>query len=285
MINNKKFGRWLLALAFSVLGISVIGNSEYRIPNSELMLATTTSVDATGLLDVIADEFLKDTGVRLKWVAVGTGQALKLARDGNADVVIVHAKKLEEQFLADGYGVNRRVIARNYFMLVGPESDPAGVAKAKDIRDAMQRIKNSGSAFVSRGDNSGTHIRELELWELTGGKPEKNYLEIGQGMAQTLRVAMEKQGYTLTDSASFYGLEGIKGLKPVFAKAPELENIYAVIAVNPFKSKSAKYAEAMLFIAWLTSPRGQKVIGDFKGKGATRLFEPMADKPGIDLSK
>jgi len=250
-----------------------------------LMLATTTSVDATGLLNVVADEFKKDTRISLKWVAVGTGQAIKQARDGNADVVIVHAKKLEDKFLQDGYGVNRRVIARNYFMLVGPENDPAGVSTAKDIKEAMQKIKNSGSAFASRGDKSGTHTKELDLWELAGGKPEKNYMETGQGMAQTLRVAAEKQGYTLTDTATFYGIEGIKGLKPVFENAPELENIYAVIVVNPFKIPSAKYMEAMEFAAWLTSPKGQKVIGDFKSKTGRQLFEPMADKPGIDLIK
>jgi len=282
-------------LIVSGLLVSPNAKPETQNPKPTLMLATTTSVDATGLLDVIADEFLKDTGIKLKWIAVGTGAAIKQAQDGNADVVIVHAKKLEDQFIKDGYGVNRRVIARNYFMIVGPESDPAGVKKAKDLKEAMQRIKDSGVAFVSRGDKSGTNIKELELWDLAGGKPEKNYLETGQGMAQTLMVAGEKQGYTLTDTATFYGLPGLKGLKPVsafakamadkFENAPELQNIYAVIAVNPFKIKSAKYPEAMEFIAWLTSPKGQKVIGDFKGKADRRLFQPMADQPGVDLVK
>lgn len=253
-------------------------------PEKTIMLATTTSIDATGLLNIVADKFLADTGIKVNWVAVGTGQAIKQAEDGNADVVIVHAKKLEDKFIRDGYGVNRRVIARNYFIIVGPDSDPAGVAKAKDIKEAMQKIKDSGSVFASRGDNSGTHTRELELWALVGGKPEKNYMETGQGMAQTLRVAAEKQGYTITDTATFYGIEGIKGLKPVFENAPELENIYAVIAVNPFKIKTVKYMEAMRFVAWLTSPQGQKVIGDFQ-KNSRRLFEPMADKTGIDLVK
>jgi len=249
-----------------------------------IMLATTTSVDATGLLNVVADKFLADTGIKVNWVAVGTGQAIKQAQDGNADVVIVHAKKLEDKFIQDGFGVNRRVIARNYFIIVGPESDPAGAAKAKDLKEAMQKIKDSGSVFASRGDKSGTHIRELELWALVSGKPEKNYMETGQGMAQTLRVAAEKQGYTITDTATFYGVEGIKGLKPVFENAPELENIYAVIAVNPFKITTVKYMEAMRFVAWLTSPQGQKLIGDFR-KNGRQLFEPMADKTGVDLSK
>jgi len=271
---------------FAVLLVLAGINPAYAAPKPEktIMLATTTSVDATGLLNVVADKFLEDTGIKVKWVAVGTGQAIKQAQDGNADVVIVHAKKLEDKFIADGYGVNRRVIARNYFIIVGPESDPAGVAKAKDIKEAMQKIKDSGSVFASRGDKSGTNIRELELWDLTGGKPQKNYMETGQGMAQTLRVAAEKQGYTLTDTGTFYGVAEIKGLKPVFENAPELENIYAVIAVNPFKITTVKYLEAMRFVAWLTSPQGQKVIGDFK-KNGRQLFEPMADKTGVDLSK
>jgi len=250
-----------------------------------LMLATTTSVDATGLLNVLADEFNKETGITLKWIAVGTGAAIKQARDGNADVVIVHARKLEEEFLKDGFGVNRRVIARNYFMIVGPPADPAHIAGARDAKDAFERIKGSAAVFVSRGDKSGTHVRELDLWTLAGGKPERNYLETGQGMAQTLQIAAERQGYTLTDTATFYGLSGLKNLRPVYEKSPELENIYSVIAVNPVRIPSTRYAEAMALIAFLTSPRGQKVIGDFKGKSGRPLFEPMAGEPGVDLVK
>lgn len=278
--GHKKF--WMLVLALMGLGLAIGGPAAPS--EKSLMLATTTSVDATSLLNVIADEFKKDTGITLKWVAVGTGQALKQAEDGNADVVLVHARKLEDKFLQDGYGVNRRVIARNYFMIVGPENDWAGVAGAKDLKEAMRKIKEQGAVFASRGDKSGTHIKELELWELVGGKPGKNYMETGQGMAQTLLVAAEKQGYTLTDTATFYGVKGITGLKPVFENAPELENIYSVIAVNPFKVPTAKYQAAMQLIAWLTSPRGQKVIGDF-AKNGKPLFEPMAGKPGVDLVK
>jgi len=255
------------------------------VPERALMLATTTSVDATGLLNVLADEFKRETGITLKWIAVGTGAAIKQARDGNADVVIVHARKLEEEFLKDGFGVNRRVIARNYFMIVGPPSDPARVAGARDAREALERIKASGAVFVSRGDKSGTHTRELDLWVFAGGRPEKNYLETGQGMAQTLQIAAERQGYTLTDTATFYGLAGLQGLRPLYENGPELENIYAVIAVNPARVPFARYEEAMAFITFLTSPRGQKMIGDFKGKAGRNLFEPMAGRPGVDLIK
>jgi tungstate transport system substrate-binding protein len=256
-------------------------------PTSErsLMLATTTSVDATGLLDVLADAFKKDTGIALKWIAVGTGAALKQARDGNADIVIVHAKKLEDEFLRDGFGVNRRVIARNYFMIVGPVDDPARAAGSSSAAEALGRIKSSGVPFISRGDKSGTHTRELDLWALAGGKPETAYLETGQGMAETLRVATERRGYTLTDSATFYGLQGLAGLKPVYENAPDLENIYSVIAVNPARVPTTRYGEAMAFVAFLTSPYGQRLIGEFKGKGGRPLFEPMAATPGVDMIK
>jgi len=249
------------------------------------MLATTTSVDATGLLDVLADAFRSETGITLRWIAVGTGAALKQARDGNADVVIVHARKLEEEFLRDGFGVNRRVIARNYFMVVGPPGDPARAAGAASAAEAFGRIKSSGSPFVSRGDRSGTHARELELWALAGGPPPAAYLEAGQGMAETLRIAAERRAYTLTDTATFFGLPGLAGLRPVFENGPELENVYAVIAVDPARVPTARYAEAMALVAFLTSPRGQRLIGEFRGKADRPLFEPLAGRPGVDLVK
>jgi tungstate transport system substrate-binding protein len=253
--------------------------------NRVLMLATTTSVDATGLLDVLADEFKKDTGIALRWIAVGTGAALKQARDGNADVVIVHARKLEDEFLRDGFGVNRRVVARNYFMIVGPVGDPARVAGSASAAEALGRIKSNGAPFVSRGDRSGTHARELDLWAPAGGPPARAYLEAGQGMAETLRVAAERRGYTLTDTATFFGLQGLDGLVPLYENGPELENVYSVIAVDPARVPAARYGEAMAFIAFLTSPRGQKLIGEFKGRGGRPLFEPLAATAGVDLVK
>ena len=250
-----------------------------------LMLATTTSVDATGLLDTLADAFKSESGITLRWIAVGTGAALKQARDGNADVVIVHAKKLEDEFLRDGFGVNRRVIARNYFMVVGPPDDPARAAGSVSTAEAFGRIKSTGSPFVSRGDRSGTHTRELDLWALIGGPPSAAYLETGQGMAETLRIAAERRAYTLTDTATFFGLPALAGLGPVYENGPELENVYAVIAVDPARVPSARYAEAMAFVAFLTSPRGQALIGAYKGKADRPLFEPLAGTPGVDLVK
>ncbi|HPW18624.1 MAG TPA: substrate-binding domain-containing protein [Candidatus Aminicenantes bacterium] len=257
-----------------------------RRSNRSLMLATTTSVDATGLLDVLADAFKAETGIALKWIAVGTGAALKQARDGNADVVIAHARALESEFIRDGYGVNRRVFARNFFMVVGPPDDPAGVAGASSAAEAFGRIKTSGAPFVSRGDRSGTHARELEIWAQAGGPPPAPaYIETGQGMAETLRVAAERRAYTLTDTATFGALASLSGLRPVFENAPGLENIYAVMAVDPVRVPTARYDEAMAFIAFLTSPRGQKLVGGFRGRSGRTLFEPLAGTPGVDLVK
>ncbi len=274
-----------LCLAMILMALVLPHPSSAAAAEKTLMLATTTSIDASGLLDVLADEFKKETGITLKWTAVGTGAAIKQARDGNADVVIAHAKKLEDEFLMEGYGVNRRVVARNFFLIVGPAADPAGVAGAPSAAEALGKIKSAGAVFVSRGDKSGTHTREIDLWAKAGGPPDKNYLETGQGMAQTLQIAAERRGYTLTDTATFYGLKGLSGLKPVFGDSPELENIYAAIAVNPARVPSARYREAMAFIAFLTSPRGQKLIGEFKGRADRRLFEPLAAEAGIDLIK
>jgi len=275
------------ALVFSCLaaGPRLPGSPPLPTADRSLMLATTTSVDATGLLDVLADTFKKETGITLRWIAVGTGAALKHARDGNADVVIAHAKKLEDEFLRDGYGVNRRVFARNFFMVVGPEGDPAGVSGSRTAAEAFGRIKAAEAPFVSRGDRSGTHAREIELWALAGGPPPRNYLETGQGMAETLRVAAERGGYTLTDTATFSALRNLSGLAPVFGNAPELENIYAVMAVDPARIPSARYIEAMAFIAFLTSPPVQALIGAYTGGAGRPLFEPMADRPGVDLDK
>jgi len=269
----------------AVLAVLLLGASLVLPAQRSLMLATTTSVDATGLLDVLADAFAGDTGITLRWIAVGTGAALKQARDGNADVVIVHAKKLEDEFVRAGFGVNRRVFARNYFIVVGPADDPARIAGASTAADAFGRIRSAGLPFVSRGDNSGTHTRELDLWSRAGGKPSAAYLETGQGMAETLRVTAERRAYTLTDTATFQALKGLAGLVPLFESAPDLENVYAVIAVDPARVPTARYREAMTFIAFLTSPRGQKLIGEFKGQGDRPLFEPLAGTPGVDLLK
>lgn len=247
--------------------------------NRALLLATTTSLDATGLLPVLADAFEKETGIALRWVAVGTGAALKLARDGNVDAIIVHAPELEGEFVRDGYGVNRREIARNRFLIAGPRDDPAGLGGSRSAAEALGRIKRSGSPFVSRGDGSGTYARELELWALAGGVPNAAYMETGQGMAETLRIASERRGYTLADSATFEALPGLADLIPLLEKGPGLENIYSVIAVNPARVPTARPREARALIDFLTSARGQRIIGEFRGKAARPLFKPASPRP------
>jgi tungstate transport system substrate-binding protein len=235
------------------------------------MLATTTSVDATGLLDVLADEFKKDTGIRLKWIAVGTGAALKQARDGNADVVIVHAKKLEDEFLRDGFGVNRRVIARNYFMIVGPLDDPARVSGASSAAEAFGRIKSSGAPFVSRGDKSGTHTKELSIWSgigVTPGPDLKWYNSLGQGMGETLLFANEQRAYTLADRGTYLSMRDrlprleilLGGANLAENKDKALLNPYGVLAVSPDKYPQTNFDLAMKFVAWLCSPATQKRI-------------------------
>ncbi len=252
-----------------------------------LMLATTTSVDATGLLDVLADAFKKDTGITLKWIAVGTGAALKQARDGNADVVIVHAKKLEDEFLRDGFGVNRRVIARNYFMIVGPAGRP-GPCRRRPLGGRGPRPHQARAA--PRSSAAATSPARTPASSTSGpwpaGKPAASYLETGQGMAETLRVAAERRAYTLTDTATFYGLRGLSGLKPVYENAPELENIYAVIAVDPARVPTARYGEAMAFIAFLTSPRRPEAHrGIHAARPAARSSSRWPANPGVDLVK
>lgn len=277
----------LPAIAFVTVLTALImscGNAHSTSPSSNraLLLATTTSLDATGLLPVLADAFEKETGIALRWVAVGTGAALKLARNGDVDVVIVHAPELEEAFVRDGYGVDRREIARNHFLIVGPRDDPAGVRGSPSAAEAFGRIKRGGSPFVSRGDASGTHARELELWALAGGAPTAASMETGQGMAETLRIAAERKGYTLTDSATFEALPGLADLVPLLEKGPGLENIYSVIAVHPARVPTARSREARAFIDFLTSPRGQRLIGEFRGRAARPLFEPADPRPEED---
>jgi tungstate transport system substrate-binding protein len=245
-----------------------------------LKLSSTTSTDNTGLLAYIFPKFTAQTGIRVDVIAVGTGKALKLAENGDVDVTLVHAPSREKSFVEAGFGVNHRTVMANYFIIVGPEADRAGVAKAESAEQAFERIAKMQVPFVSRGDDSGTHTKEQNIWKaVLGGVPQGKswYLESGKGMGETLTIADEKHGYTLSDSGTYLKYSDKVDLKILFSRESELlYNPYGIIAVNPARHPHVNYIGAIQLIGFLTSPEGQKLIGDFKDKLGNQLFEPLA---------
>lgn len=247
-----------------------------------LKLSSTTSTDNTGLLAYLLPKFEAKTGIKVDVIAVGTGKALKLAENGDVDVTLVHAPAREIKFIEDGHAVNRREVMANYFVIVGPEKDPAGVGSAGSAEEAFKRIAESGSAFVSRGDDSGTHTKEKSIWTTVFGRVpqgESWYLESGKGMGETLTIADEKLGYTLSDSGSYLKYSDKVDLKMLFVKPSKLlYNPYGIMAVNPVRHPHVDYVGAMQLITFMTSPEGQKLIGEFKDKFGNTLFTPLAGK-------
>ena len=243
-----------------------------------LRLATTTSTENSGLLNTLLPEFQRDTGYTVHVVAVGTGKALRMGRDGDADVVLVHARAAEDQFVAAGYGINRRDVMYNDFVLVGPPSDPANVNEASDVSESLRRISKSQHLFVSRGDDSGTHKRELMLWKRAGLKPAGSwYREAGQGMGKVLQIASELDAYALTDGGTWLAYQGKLHLSLLFQDDPPLHNPYGIIAVNPKRYPDTNAAGASSLIDWITSPKAQRMINEFEVDGE-RLFIPLAIK-------
>jgi tungstate transport system substrate-binding protein len=257
------------------------GNTEgsKAAAQSEMILATTTSTRDTGLLDVLVPAFDKKYGLTTKVIAVGTGEALEMGKQGNADVLLVHARKAEDEFVASGYGINRKDVMHNFFFIVGPKNDPAGAGAAKSAEEAMKKIAESKSKFVSRGDQSGTHKKEISIWEKYSLKPQGEawYSEAGQGMGDTLMMASELGAYTLSDSGTWYAFQDKVELKIVVEGDPVLFNPYGVIAVNPEKYPNLNNKAAMAFIEFITSEEGQSIIADFK-KNGQQLFMPDAKK-------
>ena len=246
-----------------------------------LLMATTTSTDNTGLLDDLAPVFQKDTGIELKWTATGTGKALKLGQNCDVDILMVHAPPAEQKFVASGFGSDRREIMYNDFVIIGPASDPAGI-NGKSIKMALQTVQSKQAVFVSRGDNSGTHKKELSLWKAASLPiPEKQtwYVQTGQGMLTTINIAAERNGYTMTDRGTYIKYEANMGgnpsLKIMVQGDAVLLNQYSVIAINPQHCAKAKYDLAMQFIQWITSEKAQMEIKDFKLLGK-QLFTPNA---------
>jgi len=246
-----------------------------------LVLATTTSTYSSGLLDPLNAAFEKKYNVRVEVHSVGTGAAIRYARDGEADVIMVHARGKEDKFLEDGFGVNRRNVMYNDFVIVGPKDDPAGIEGMQSAPEAFKKIAKSGETFVSRGDDSGTNAKELGIWEKAGVKHQGEwYQETGQGMGKTLTIANEKQAYTLSDRGTFLAYESKLGLEilvqgPLKGGDEVLANPYGVIAVNPAKYPERDYQLAMLYIGFLTSPQGQKIIEEYQ-KNGKQLFYPHA---------
>ncbi len=249
-----------------------------------LRIATTTSVDATGLLDAIKSKFeQKNPNVNVTWVAVGTGQAIAIGKRGDVDLVIVHNRQLEDQFISGGYGVHGITFAWNDFIILGPKEDPAKVNSSKDVVEAFKRIYEAGESkkalFVSRGDRSGTHLKEIDIWKAAGlnATGKSWYIESGQGMGQTLTMANEKQAYTLSDRSTFLSMSNVLSIKIVFERDPRLINLYRAIIVNPQKFPNVKYDVAEKYVMFLVSEDGQNLIGNYS-KGGYRLFNPAFGK-------
>lgn len=263
----RKLGMLLIALSLTPVTLAA---------GSPLRLATTTSTANSGLMDYLLPRFTEATSIEVHLIAVGTGKALRLGREGDVDIVLVHARKAEEQFVADGHGVDRKDVMYNDFIIVGPASDPAGAAQSKSVAEVLQRIHARRHPFVSRGDDSGTHKRELLLWQSAERQPGGDwYREVGQGMGKTLQIANELDGYTMTDRGTWLAYQARFDIKMLYAGDPPLFNPYGIIAVNPRRHGDVNYAGASKLIDWITSPEAQKLIAEFRVKGQ-QLFIPNA---------
>ncbi|ELZ39937.1 substrate-binding domain-containing protein [Halorubrum tebenquichense] len=260
------------------------------VAGETLTLTTTTSTYDTGLLDAIHTDFEEMYGVEVDAVAQGTGAALETARNGDSDIVMVHARGLEDEFLRNGYGVNRRDLMFNDFVIVGPESDPAGIQGTSSATEALTTIADAGASFVSRGDNSGTHTKELNLWEAAGTDPGGDwYQETGSGMGEALNIATQQGAYTLSDRGTYISQRSEIDLTilvqgPIEDGPETLANPYGVMAVNPGVHEDANYDLAMAYIGWITSPSVQASISEYRVDGE-QLFFPRAVSEDPDFQQ
>jgi tungstate transport system substrate-binding protein len=248
-----------------------------------ITVASTTSTEQSGLFGHLLPRFEQKTGIKVHVVAVGTGQALDLARRGDADVVFVHARSAEEKFLAEGHGVKRFPVMYNDFVLVGPKSDPAKIGGGKDILEAFKKLEAAKAPFVSRGDKSGTHLAELDLWKAAGIDLDKAkgswYRDTGQGMGPALNTASSMNAYILTDRGTWLSFMNRGDLAILVEGDKRLFNQYGVMLVNPHKHPSVKKEFGQMFVDWVISPEGQKAISGYKIDGE-QLFFPNAEQPG-----
>jgi tungstate transport system substrate-binding protein len=267
---------------FSVFGFWLLSGIHAQAAEKFITISSTTSTDNSGLFRHILPMFTKATGLHVRVVAVGTGQAIRIAKRGDADVLLVHHRPSEEKFVASGFGIKRYDVMYNDFIIVGPDSDPAKIQNMKHLTDALLRISASKSSFVSRGDDSGTHKRELSLWKATGVDLKKVsgtwYRETGSGMGATLNTASALNAYTMTDRGTWLAFQNKVGLRVVVEGLPPLFNPYGVILVNKEKHAHVKAKEGQRLIDWLLSKEGQNAIGEFTINGQ-KLFAPNSN-PG-----
>ena len=241
-----------------------------------IRLSTTTSTENSGLLQYLLPKFEAKTNSKVNVISVGTGKALELAKNGDVDVTLVHARASEDKFVAEGHGVNRRDVMYNDFIVVGPENDPAGIKGSKDVLAALKKIVDTRSKFISRGDNSGTDQMEKGYWKQVGAQPQgAAYVSAGLGMGEVLTMAAELRAYTLTDRATFSAYRAKTGLQVAVEGDPKMFNPYGIIAVNPRKHEGVNHKGAMQLVEWITSKEGQELIGAFKVDGQ-QVFFPSA---------
>jgi tungstate transport system substrate-binding protein len=269
MTRGGKMRTLEAALVFLLLTLAAL-----PAPAGErLRMSTTTSTENSGLLSVLLPPFEKKCACKVDVVSVGTGKALKLGEAGDVDVVFVHARKLEDEFVAKGYGVHRRDVMYNDFVLLGPTDDPAGVGRISSAPDAFRAIAAKGSPFLSRGDESGTHQKEKEIWASAGIAPRGAwYVEAGQGMGEVVMMATQKRGYTLSDRGTYIAFRKKTDLVVLRQGDENLRNPYGIIAVNPKKHSHAKYDLAMRLIDFVTGPEGRALIAGFKVDGEPLFF-------------
>jgi tungstate transport system substrate-binding protein len=271
---------FLVACASATPAATQAPNQPPKPANPDLILATTTSTQDSGLLDVLVPAFEQATGYTVKTVAVGSGEAMKMGQECNADVLLVHSPAAEKTFMDSNYGIDRRLVMHNDFIIVGPASDPAGIKGSATVVEAFTKIANAQAPFISRGDNSGTNAKELAIWKLANITPEGSwYTESGQGMGATLQIASEQGEYTLTDRATYLASKDKLQLENLVEGDASLLNIYHVIEVNPANCPKVNNTGAVAFADYVVSPEAQTLIGNFgTDKYRQALFTPDAGK-------
>jgi tungstate transport system substrate-binding protein len=263
-------------LLHALLAATFLWLAPHGLAQQVLRLSTTTSTENSGLLKYLLPAFEAQSGLTVQVISVGTGKALELAKNGDVDVTLVHARPSEDQFVAQGYGVERRDVMYNDFIVVGPVSDPAGIRGLKNVHQAFRKIVQSKARFISRGDNSGTDQMEQRYWKEAGVKPVgAAYISAGMGMGEVLTMAAELQAYTLTDRATYTAYMARTGLGIAVEGDPRMFNPYGIIAVNPSRHKGVNFNGAMQLIRWITSDAGQQRIATYRVNGQ-QLFFPSA---------